>query len=218
VGGAFALLAFACGHGSNNDGMGQTDATTIDRARLPAPVHVNPSPDSGPCEIVVDTPPLLVGTHVPVGTQITEWNSNPPSSGPHFPIWAAFQEFQDPVPRGFYVHDLEHGAVVLLYNCGGDAGADGGSAECQTLAAGLREVAAKLPDDPLCTGLGQGVRVRVVETPDPLITGKVAAAAWGWTYNATCLDVPSLLEFASAHYGQGTEMICGNGQTSFATP
>lgn len=215
----FGLVAVACGHSSGGGATTSDEASFVDRARLPAPVHVNPSPDASPgCEIVIDSPPVLPGEHVAIGSDITTWNSNPPSSGQHYPIWAAYQEFPDPVPRGYYVHDLEHGGLVLLHNCANDGGsADAGSPECAAILDGLRQVAAGLPDDPLCTSLGQGVRVRVVTTPDPLITNRVAAAAWGWTYNATCIDVPSLLEFAKAHYGQGTESTCGNGQTSFST-
>lgn len=219
--GLLGLTGVACGHGgASGSSSGTDDAGLVDRARLPAPVHVNPSPDAGQgCEIVVDSPPVLLGEHVAIGTNITTWNSNPPSSGQHFPIWAAYQEFSDPVPRGYYVHDLEHGGVVLLYNCASDGGSpDASSPECETILNGLRTVATGLPDDPLCASAGQGIRVRVVTTRDPLITNKVAAAAWGWTYNATCMDVPSLLDFAKAHYGQGTESTCGNGQTSFTVP
>ncbi len=213
------VAGVACGH-SGGTAVEPDDAGLVDRARLPAPVHVNPSsPDAAKgCQIVVDSPPLLPGEHVGTTTDIMTWNSNPPSSGQHFPIWAAYQEFTDPVPRGYYVHDLEHGAVVLLHNCANDGGSpDASSPECQSIIDGLHQVAAGLADDPLCVAGGQGIRVRVVTTPDPLLTNKVAAAAWGWTYNATCMDVPTLLDFVKAHYGQGTETTCSNGQTSFQT-
>jgi len=218
--GALGLVGIACGHSSGGGGTSEPDDAGLpDRARLPAPVHVNPSPDASPgCQIVIESPPVLVGEHVAIGTDITSWNSNPPSSGQHYPIWAAYQTYTDPVPRGYYVHDLEHGAVVLLYNCANDGGSmDASSPDCQTIINGLKQVSDSLPDDPLCTSAGDGVRVRVVTTPDPLITNRVAAAAWGWTYNATCLDIPSLTDFAKAHYGQGTEPVCANGQTSFST-
>jgi hypothetical protein len=105
------------------------------------------------------------------------------------------------------VHDLEHGAVVLLYNCG-DAG-------CPDVVAALQAVSDAIPDDPLCTSANQGVRVRTVITPDPLLDVPVAAAAWGWAYRAECVDVPTLRDFALQHYGHGPEQICGNGTTQF---
>lgn len=163
-------------------------------------------PDAS-CFVEIDSPPLMDAVHVPIGTSI-EWDSNPPSSGPHFPIWAAYQAYTTPVPRGYYVHDEEHGGVVLLYTCSDPAG-------CPQVAAALQSVSDSLPDDPLCTGAGEGVRVRTVITPDPLLDVPVAAAAWGWVYRAQCVDLPTLKAFAQQHYGQGPEVLCANGTTQF---
>jgi hypothetical protein len=179
--------------GDAPDGGGPSDATIVF------------FPDAS-CLVEIDEPPLLPGTHVPIGTDI-QWDSNPPSSGPHYPIWAAYQAYTSPVPRGYYVHDEEHGAVVFLYNCG-DAG-------CPGFVAGLQAASDAIPDDPLCTDAGEGVRVRTVITPDPLIDVPLAAAAWGWVYKAQCLDEPTLRDFALQHYGNGPEVLCGNGTTQF---
>ncbi len=161
--------------------------------------------DAG-CVVTIASPPLLPALHVTIGSDI-QWDSNPPSSGSHYPVWAAFQTYDAPVPRGYYVHDLEHGAIVFVYNCG-----DGG---CPDVVSAFHRASDSLPDDPLCTAAGEGVRVRTVITPDPLLDVTVAAAAWGWTYKADCVDLPSLEAFASAHYAQGPEMFCTNGTTQF---
>jgi Protein of unknown function (DUF3105) len=157
------------------------------------------------CPVAIDDPPVLSAEHVPIGTKVV-YDSNPPSSGPHYQIWAAYQAYSSPVPREYYVHDLEHGAIVLLYRCDADAG-------CADVARGLQAVSDAIADDPLCAG--QGVRVRVVITPDPLLDVPVAAAAWGWTYKADCLDIPTLTLFAVEHYGRGRESLCSNGTTQF---
>ena len=39
-----------------------------------------------------------------------------PRNGPHYPVWANFQEFSGAVPDGNIVHNLEHGGVVLFYS------------------------------------------------------------------------------------------------------
>jgi hypothetical protein len=163
-------------------------------------------PDAG-CLVEIDSPPLMAAAHVPIGTTI-QWDSNPPSSGPHYPIWAAYQAYTTPVPRGYYVHDEEHGGVVLLYACADPAG-------CPDVAAALQSVSDAIADDPLCTQAGEGVRVRTVITPDPLLDVPVAAAAWGWVYRAQCVDLPTLTTFALQHYGQGPEVLCSNGTTQF---
>jgi hypothetical protein len=209
---ALAIVAapVTCGGAGSSTATDPRDASTdatsfdvsIERVTLDAPEF----PDAS-CLVELDTPPLMPAQHVPIGTDI-QWDSNPPSSGPHFPIWAAYQAYTAPVPRGYYVHDEEHGAVVLLYRCD-----DGGG--CPDVAAALQTVSDAIPDDPLCTGAGQGIRVRTVITPDPLLDVPVAAAAWGWVYRAQCLDVPTLTAFAQAHYGQGPEVLCGNGTTQF---
>ncbi len=207
----------SCGGKASPSPDAHTDAGVSDRVDEPF------YPDAS-CFVVIDDPPVQPGVHVPVGTDITSWDSNPPSSGEHYPIWAAFQEYTTPVPRGYYVHDLEHGAIVFLHNCdllAGDAGAgadaDAGStadagAACDAIVAGLRQAVASMPTDPLCD---PSIRVRYVLTPDPLIVHPVAAAAWGWTYNADCLDLPTLEAFAVGHYAQSPENECANGVTTF---
>jgi hypothetical protein len=165
-------------------------------------------PDAGPiepnaaCAGTVETHVVQPWKHVAIGTPI-DYTTNPPSSGPHYPIWASYGTHSNAVDRGYYVHDLEHGAVVLLYKC--DA-ADG----CPDVVRGLQAVADAIPDDPICT-TDPAVKKRFVITPDPLLDVPVAAATWGWTYKAPCLDVGSLGDFARAHYGQGRESTCDDG-------
>ena len=195
------LACAACGDGSPSSGTDAgsavgPDASVAMGSRLAAPIK-----PAAACDVTIDAPVFLPGVHVPEGTLIT-WNSNPPSSGTHFPVWAAYQVHKVAVGRGYTVHDLEHGAVVLSYKC------DPGPA-CDAIVAGLRAVRDSIPTDPLCTS---SVRVRVVVVPDPLLDAPVAAATWGWTYNAQCLDLPSLKDFANAHYRQSPEDACENGR------
>lgn len=57
------------------------------------------------------------------------------------------------------------------------------------------------------------IRVRVVIAPYPKMDVPVAAVAWGWLYTAECADIPTLKDFANAHYRQGTEDLCAPGRT-----
>lgn len=54
--------------------------------------------------------------HVPDGTKV-EYNSNPPTSGPHYPEWTRAGAYDKPVSDGHLLHSLEHGYVVISYNC-----------------------------------------------------------------------------------------------------
>ena len=135
----------------------------------------------------------MAASHVPQGTEVA-WTSNPPSSGPHYPTfepWA--QAYPLVVARGNYLHNEEHGGVILLYNCAGD---------CADVSGGLTEIGMALPQDPLCAA---PVNAKWIVTRDPLLPAGivVAAAAWGWTYKATCLDPTSLGAFITSRYAQG---------------
>ena len=184
-------LALAAGCGT------ATDGAAFDAGHLDGPYH----PDAS-CLVTIDTPAFGAATHIDEGTPIT-YASNPPAGGPHYPRWARFGAHDDVVPRPYYVHDMEHGAVVLLYKCDADAGSCAAQAK-----AFLSQVVAALPNDPACA---PDVRVRTVTTADPLIPTPFAAAAWGWTYTSACADLPSLVDFVKAHYAHAPEDECANG-------
>jgi hypothetical protein len=136
--------------------------------------------------------------HIAVCTPI-QYPTNPPTGGPHYPYWAAFKTYTTPVPRGFYVHDLEHGAIVITYNCPG-----GCDAELSQLQAWIDA----RPADPLCTA---PLRSRIVVTPDPLLDVRFAASAWGWALKSQCFDLAMLGPFIDAHYAMAPENFCIDG-------
>ncbi len=134
----------------------------------------------------------------------------PPSSGSHYPYWTAYMTYDQPVPEGYWVHNLEHGAIVLTYNCG--------EAGCADDIAAAQQMIDAYPADPACPMVAGGVRNRFVMTPDPRLDVRFAASAWGWTLRANCFDTAPVLAFAQAHYGQGLEpTICTNGEDFIGT-
>jgi hypothetical protein len=61
--------------------------------------------------------PALEGVHsirVPSGTS-PAWNTDPPTSGPHYAIPSVFGIYNEPVDMAMLVHDLEHGGIYILY-------------------------------------------------------------------------------------------------------
>jgi len=54
--------------------------------------------------------------HVSDGTAV-EYNSNPPTSGPHYEQWTRAGVYDKPISDGHLVHSLEHGYVIMSYNC-----------------------------------------------------------------------------------------------------
>lgn len=60
--------------------------------------------------------PALEGAHVAQAEGVLkEWNSFPPSSGPHFGQWAVWGLYDEPVSLTQATHNLEHGGVVMWY-------------------------------------------------------------------------------------------------------
>lgn len=160
-----------------------------------------PLPGFDTCEVVITTNLRFEGAgHEEVCTPL-EYETNPPSSGDHWNRWAAYGIYEVPVPREMYVHDMEHGAVVLAYDCEGP---------CPEVVDALTSVYAGVAADPLCTS-SPSVNARLLLTPDPKLDRPIAAAAWRATYTATCIDLPSLKTFVSERYGRGTEATCAQG-------
>lgn len=48
----------------------------------------------------------------------TKYNSNPPTSGPHLETWVKPGIYTNPQSEGELIHSLEHGYIIVSYNCG----------------------------------------------------------------------------------------------------
>jgi len=125
------------------------------------------------------------------------YEANPPSSGPHYPVWASWGVHDDVVERGQWVHNLEHGGVVFLV--GDDASA--------TAKDELRAAFDALPDDPECG------HPRALLTRDPLLDDPVAVVAADVVLVPGALDGGVLardrtLAFATACRNRAPENVC----------
>jgi plastocyanin len=106
------------------------------------------------------------------------------------PIPALFYGKDDTTGPEGWIHNLEHGAMVVLYRCPEGCGTD-----AQTSLAGLQQ---QLPASPLC-GFPPGSNV-VVTRFDQLPT-PYAAVVWGRVFFLDTLDVGSITNF----YGQSAD-------------
>jgi hypothetical protein len=61
--------------------------------------------------------PALEGRHSvvdPAGSS-PQWNTDPPTSGPHYAVAAIFGEYDSELELARVVHNLEHGGIFILY-------------------------------------------------------------------------------------------------------
>jgi hypothetical protein len=132
--------------------------------------------------------------HVPEGSPVT-YAANPPASGPHYPVWARYIEHTQTIARPYWVHNLEHGAVVLLYR------PDAPAAAVDT----LRNAYRTMPADPSCG------HTRALMTADPLLPRPVAAVAADNLLMADHLETAWVHAFVQNYRGRGPEAVCTDG-------
>jgi hypothetical protein len=152
--------------------------------------------DEPSCALVFGCHGIEGAAHLPICSPTT-YGTNPPSSGNHYGIWAAYKTYTKPFPVGFWVHNLEHGAVVLTYNC---------PAGCANDVARMQAFIDHLPAD-----CGSAPPRRTILVPDPDLDVRFAASSWGFTLKGDCFDEAAFGAFVAAHYGNGPESICSDG-------
>jgi uncharacterized protein DUF3105 len=133
-------------------------------------------------------------THVPEGSAVS-YQNNPPASGPHYPVWLRYQAYSQPMARGYWVHNLEHGAIVVLYRP--DASAD--------VVRQITDAFRSIPVDPSCG------HQRALLTPDPLLPRLTAVVAANFVLLGDSVDAQSIRDFAVARRGRGPEQVCDQG-------
>jgi len=185
-----ASLSFGLGCSS------KTDGTTPHKQAATTPVESEPM---GDCSAVLRSYTGATAAHLPECRDI-EYAMSPPVFGDHYPVWAAYKTYDFPVPLGYLVHDLEHGAVDIFYDC-----PDG----CADEVATVQSFIDALPADPRCT---EDVRVQVVLVPRPGLGARWAASAWGYSVTADCFDPDIFGQFYADHHGNGPEDLCLQGE------
>jgi len=53
--------------------------------------------------------------HIQPGTTHDDYTSTPPTSGPHYPTWADWGIYAEPIQNELQIHNLEHGGIVIQY-------------------------------------------------------------------------------------------------------
>jgi hypothetical protein len=137
-------------------------------------------------------------SHIDPSTQWT-YKFYPPTSGPHYSVagsapvpWGTV----DTLVEGQFVHNLEHGGIVILYNC--PSGSD-----CTSLKDSLTNYVQKLaPLEPTYN------EAKIIMTPySHGMQKKVALVAWHYIEFLDSYDQTAITQFYENHVDHGPEAV-----------
>lgn len=116
------------------------------------------------------------------------YNSNPPTSGPHMEQFIDTYTPSTPLPAYIQVHLLEHGNVLIQYNC-----------TCPHTVDALKKIASSFDTYSPSLGLEEGKAV--VVAPNPSLPHRIVLTAWTRLLGMDTLDEKVVGQFVSAWLG-----------------
>lgn len=133
--------------------------------------------------------------HVNPGV-IIPYKHYPPTSGTHYYVWGPLgvypaKKFPHPLPEGYWVHNLEHGAIVVLYHC---------PKACPAVVKKLTGLMKAFPKDKF----GQ---VKALITPYAHMKRQIAILSWRWLDQMDTFNLNRLIGFYRLHVNHGPEDI-----------
>jgi hypothetical protein len=117
------------------------------------------------------------------------YNSDPPTSGPHWPNWSNWGVFQQAIPSEMQVHNLEHGGIVIQYDC---------PQGCPQAVNTLSSYAFRYPATNF-TGVLLAPRPNLPEG------ARIALTAWTHRLLLKTVDTGKINQFVAAFIGKGPE-------------
>lgn len=184
-----ALAACTSSHGSGSAAASPVtgSATTAAQAQASAPPFTGKAyPSQGHAHLNPGEPDDFV------------YNSNPPTSGPHREMFTDTFISPEPLPNYVQVHLLEHGNVLLQYNC-----------SCPDLAAALGSIAMiydshLLPANELQPSAadvqnGEEQGSAVIVAPYPHMKSTIALTAWTRLATLPAADKQKIVSFIDTY-------------------
>ncbi len=132
--------------------------------------------------------PILGRDHVAEGELADQVSPDPPTSGSHYEVSAAPGFYDEPISDGYLVHSLEHGYVILSYNC--DA-LD--QAACDALAEEVRATVDRFDE------------YKIIGVPRPGMPNALTLTSWGRIEKMDAFDASVVHAFIRANRGKAPE-------------
>lgn len=173
-----------------------------------------------PGELIAD----LGRGHVPIGTEV-KYNSNPPTSGPHYEEWTKPAVYDKPLDDRNLLHSLEHGYVIISYNCSFKKSAylikeaiahESTDAINEASAGAVASFSAQLSEDfnsQSCKDLVNKLKKiydnigphKLIVVVRPNLDAVIALTAWRYIDKLNSFDQGRIEKFIDAHRDQGPE-------------
>lgn len=150
--------------------------------------QVQPIPRTG------ESIPLQGQAHIQVGESHELYNSDPPTSGPHY---------EQPAEAGFYeaapvdeqlVHNLEHGYVIIWYNCSSLS-----PTQCTKLKSDIRDTMGQVENSAITH------TSKLIAVPRPTMDAQLALTSWGRLDKFNAFDRQRILNFIRVFRDQAPE-------------
>ncbi len=114
--------------------------------------------------------------HIPEGGTHPAYNTTPATSGWHYDRWASWGIKSEPLPSELFIHNMEHGGVILHYNC-----PDG----CEEEIDKMSEIVRRTDE--------------TILMPNPDMQSRFALTAWNWLLTMEEYDDDLARDFVRNH-------------------
>ena len=135
--------------------------------------------------------PIMSSTHIAVDSDPGKYNSDPPTSGPHYPNEAQAGFYDTNIyqyPAGYLVHNLEHGYIIFWYNC-----AKLSESACSELKSQIKAV------------MDEVNNVKVIAYPWDSIDVPVVMTSWGRLQKMETFDAAQARAFYKSNLNHSPE-------------
>lgn len=122
-------------------------------------------------------------SHIEVGSAHDPYNSNPPTSGPHYAQPAEWGVYPQPLQDEQAVHNLEHGGIWISY----------------------KDVDAQTKDQ--LETIGRQYNGAVIVSPRPNGEAKISLASWGRLEKLDSFNQNEIVDFIKANKNKSPEPL-----------
>lgn len=126
---------------------------------------------------------LQPATHIEIGATHDPYNSNPPTSGPHYAQPADWGVYQQALPDEQLVHNLEHGGIWISY----------------------KDVDAQTKGE--LEAIGREYSGAVIVTPRPNDDAKICLSSWGRLEKLDSFNRDEIISFIRANKNKSPEPL-----------